>query len=317
MNQPPLPQHPNQQPAASPAQPASAEQSGATRPAPASPTPPPPRTPAQQLDALREELSSVRREMLEFEPLKTSLDDLVERIATLEQALEGESDATAAYTEFYRPVERYCSEATCGIPGIRRQLGLSDTQVACIRKAVEAIDVRVGKALDASREQDAEVQALQEKQATLDAELAEAQRWYDFFRTGLQERITRQFDDLKALSQLTEPSHDPCEVWFYLNEMEAMLTSAHTDGNADACYADALNLATFVDCWSPDAYAAARQHWTVVFNDAERDRKIGVTRVEQAQKLAAELAEVAQAAVASRREWILKEIKAQACCRPT
>ena len=255
--------------------------------------------------------------MLKFEPLKTSLDDLAERITTLEQALEGESDATAAYAEFYRPVERYCSETVCGIPAVRRQLGLSDTQVGCIRKAVEAVEARIGAAWDQSRAQDAEVQALKETQVALDAELAKTKRWYEFFRTGLQEQITRQFDDLKALSQLADPSHDPCEAWFHLDDMEAMLTSARTDEKADACYADALNLATFIDCWSPDAYAAAREHWTVAFNNAERDQKIGATRLEQTAKLAAELAELAKTAAASRREWILKEIKAQACCRAT
>ena len=55
-------------------------------------------TPAEQLDALRHALKAGQREMLRFEPLKTSIADLVPRIQSLETAVAAQSDASAAYT---------------------------------------------------------------------------------------------------------------------------------------------------------------------------------------------------------------------------
>lgn len=285
---------------------------------PPEPTPcPPSETPAQQLDALRKLLDAGQREMLKFEPLKTSLEDLVERIKALETSLAELPDATAAYTEFFRAVERYRSEIECGIPTVRCQLDLSDKQVACVEKAIEAVDGRVKKALADSQAQDAEVKARRAKQVGLDAELEWTKRWFDFFRTGLQGQITRQREDLKALSLLADPSKDQCEVWFYLSEMEDIVRSARTDENSTACYDEAINIATFLDCWPPKCYTTAYQHWMVAFNNAESAQKIGAIELDQAEKHAAALAALAQGALAKRREWILKEIKTQDCCGST
>lgn len=326
MNQPPLPQNPNyppdpkppESPCPEPKCPDPVEPPPQPPCEPPKPAPcPPPQTPAQQLDALRRALDAGQREMLKFEPLKTSLEDMVERIKALETALAAQPDATAAYTEFFRAVERYRSEIECGIPTVRCQLDLNDKQIACIRKAIETVDARVKKAQIDSQAQDADVKTRREKQAGLDADLAWARRWHAFFRAGLQEQITRQRDDLKALNLLTDPSKDQCEVWFYLSEMEAMLRSCRTDQNSTACYDEALNIATFLDCWPPKCYTAAYQHWIVAFNDAESAQKIGATELEQAEKHAAALAVLALEALAGRREWILKEIKAQDCCGPT
>jgi hypothetical protein len=276
-----------------------------------------PQTPAQQLTALRQALDAGQREMLKFEPLKASLEDLVARISALETALAAQPDATAAYTEFFRAVERYRSEIECGIPTVRCQLDLNDKQIACIRTAIETVDGRVNKAKSDSQAQDADVRARRERQAGLDADLEWARRWYEFFRTGLQAQITRQREDLKALNALTDPSKDQCEVWFYLSEMEAMLRSGRTDEHSTACYDEAINIATFLDCWPPKCYSAACQHWIVAFNDAESAQKTGATELEQSMKHAAALAALALEAQTKRREWILNEIKAQDCCGPT
>jgi hypothetical protein len=273
-------------------------------------------TPAQQLDALRLALETGQREMLKFEPLKTSITDLIERILSLEHAVAAQPSASADYTEFYRAVERYRSEIECGIPTVRCQLDLSDKQVTCIRNAILAIDTRVNKAKSDRDSQDAEVKARQLKQVQLDANLAWAKRWYDYFSTGLKEQVTRQRDDLKALNLLADPSKDQCEVWFYLSEMEAMLRSARTETDSAGCYDETINIATFLDCWPPKCYTAAYQHWIVAFNEAESAQKIGVTELAEAVKHAADLAALAEEAVTKRREWILKELKAQDCCGP-
>ncbi|CUI07404.1 hypothetical protein BN2497_9585 [Janthinobacterium sp. CG23_2] len=273
-------------------------------------------TPAQQLDALRNALVTGQREMLKFEPLKTSIADLMLRIKSLETAVADQPNASAAYTDFYRAVERYRSEIECGIPTQRCQLELNDKQIACIRKAIDTVDTRVRKALCERNEQDADVKARQLKQLQLDADLAWAKRWYDYFSKTMQARITRQRDDLKALSLLADPSKDQCEMWFYLSEMEAMLRSGRTPDNGTACYDEEINIATFLDCWPPKCYTAAYQHWIVAFNDAESAQKIGITELAEAVKHAADLAVIADEALAKRREWILKELKAQDCCGP-
>ena len=342
MNQPPLPQKPNCQsdqkppepcPEPEPPEPCKPPQGSCPEPkcpAPIEPQPEPPceppeqppeqppapttQTPAEQLEVLRKALDAGQREMLKFEPLKNSLEDLVERIKALESALAGLPESTVAYTEFFRAVERYRSEIECGIPTVRCQLDLSDKQIACVHKAIETINARVKKAQSDSQAQAAEVKSRRAKQVELDENLAWAKRWYEFFRSSLQEQVSRQRDDLRALNQLTDPSKDQCEVWFYLNEMESMLRSGRTDENSNACYDEAINIATFLDCWPPKCYTAAYQHWIVAFNDAESAQKLGATELEQAEKHAAALAELAREALASRREWILKEIKAQDCC---
>lgn len=272
-------------------------------------------TPAQQLDTLRLALAADQRKILEFEPLKTSIADLVERIATLEAAVAVQAGATAEYVEFYRAVERYGSEIACGIATVRTQLKLSDKQVACIEDAIDAVDTRLRDALDKRAAQDADVKTRTAAQQQLDADLDRARRWRDFLATGLAARVNAQRDDLKALSLLADPATDPCNAWFYVTEMDAMLQSARaSDGTG--CYDEALNLATFLECWTPASYDAASAHWIVAFNDAERAQKIGMVELAEATRYAADLAVLADTALAGRRDAILKEIKAQACCAP-
>lgn len=254
--------------------------------------------------------------MLRFEPLKASIADLIARIQSLETAVAAQPDASAAYTKFYRTVEQYRSEVDCGIPTVRCQLELSDKQVACIRKAIGTVDARVKKAQSDRDAQVADVKARQLKQQQLEADLAWAKRWYDFFTTGMQAQITRQRDDLKALSLLADPSKDQCEVWFYLSEMEAMLASARTAESSTGCYDEDINIATFIDCWAPKCYSAAYQHWMVAFNNAESAQKLGITELAEAVRHAADLAAIADEAKAKRRDWILKELKTQDCCGP-
>lgn len=316
MEQPPLPQKTNCAPCQEPTCPEPVAQPVHESVPEPTPTPPPHMTPAQQLEALRNALESGQREMLKFEPLKTSIADLTERILSLEQAVAAQPDASAAYTEFYRAVERDRSDLKCGIPTVRCHLDLNDRQVACIRNAIETIDTRVKKAKSDRDAQDADVKARKLKQLQLDADLAWAKRWHDFFTTGLQEQVTRQRDDLKALNLLADPSKDQCEVWFYLSEMEAMLRSARTEQDSTGCYDEDLNIATFLDCWPPKCYTAAYQHWMVAFNDAEGAQKIGAIALAEAIRHAADLAALADEADAKRREWILKELKAQDCCGP-
>lgn len=273
-----------------------------------------PQTPSEQLAALRQELDAGQREMLKFEPLKNSLEDLAKRIEALDTALAALPESTADYTEFFRAVERQRSEIECGIPTVRCQLDLSDKQKACVDKAIETVDARVKKAQSDSEAQALDLKTRRAKQRELDENAAWVKRWYEFFSQGLREQITKQRDLLKELDQLSDPSKDQCEVWFYLSDMEAMLTSGRTDDSSPACYDEAINLATFLDCWSPECYSAAYQHWIVAFNEAEAAQKRGAAELAQAEKHAEALAELARTALASRREWILKEIKAKDCC---
>jgi hypothetical protein len=275
-----------------------------------------PTTPAQQLEKLRKDLENGQRELQKFEPLKTALADLGQRIQTLERAVEGQSAATTAYTEFYRAIERYRSEVECSIPTVRCQLELTEKQKNCIRKAIATVDARVKQAQSDRDAQSAEVQRREGNQKRLEANLEWAKKWYEFFTTAMQQQVAKTRDDLKALQALADPSKDQCEVWFYLSEMEAMLRSARTTEEGEACYMEALNLATFLDCWSPKCYAAAQQHWIVAFNEADSAEKAGKSELAVAVSHAAELDRLAKDAEAKRREWILKELKAQDCCGP-
>jgi hypothetical protein len=283
---------------------------------PYTPSPAGPITPAQQLEKLRNDLERGQRELQKFEPLKTSLTDLTQRIQTLEKTIEGQSAAAAAYTEFYRTIETFRSALECTIPTIRCQLELTEKQKACIRKAIAAVDARVKKAESDRDAQNADVRRREKKQKQLEESLAWAKRWHDFFKADLLQQITKQRDELKALQVLADPSKDQCEVWFYLSEMESMLRSARTTEEGEACYMEGLNLATFLDCWSPKCYAAAYQHWIVAFNDADSAEKLGKSELAEAQKRATELDAIAKTAKEKRREWILKELKAQDCCGP-
>jgi hypothetical protein len=276
-----------------------------------------PLTPAQQqLEMLRAQLEAGQKERLKFDPLKNRLTDLKDRIASLEKAVAAQPAASTAYTAFYNAIERYRSEIDCSIPTVRCQLELSDKTKTCVRNAIATIDARVKKAQADRDAKNAEVTQRQAQQEVLDANMAWAKKWNDFFTTGLQVQITKQRDDLKALNVLADPSKDQCEVWFYLTEMEAILKSGRTEDEGAACYVEDLNIATFLDCWSPKCFATASQYWIVAFNDADAAAKAGRAELATQTARAAELEKAAADALAKRRDSILKEIKAQDCCGP-
>ena len=77
-----------------------------------------------------------------------------------------------------------------------------------------------------------------------------------------------------------------------------------------------LNIATFLDCWSPKCYATAYQYWIVAFNTADSAEKTGQSELAQATQYLAELENVAADAETKRRDWVLKELKTQDCCGP-
>jgi hypothetical protein len=274
-------------------------------------------TPAEQLNELRRIAEREERELQKFEPLKAKLSDVTARIASLEKLIDGQAKTTADYTDFYRAIELLRSALDCSIPTIRCQLTLTDKQKQCIRKAIATVDARVKRARSASDAHNADVARLDQRQKKLDGDLAWAKKWKEFFETTLQTQIAAQRDDLKALQALADPSKDQCEVWFYLSEMEALLRSARTNGDGEACYRDDLNVATFLDCWSVKCYTTAYQYWIVAFNNAESASKVGQIELDEAKKRADELDKAADEAESKRRDWVLKELKAQDCCGPS
>lgn len=254
--------------------------------------------------------------MLRLDPLKSRLTDLTARIASLEKAIAAQPAASTAYTAFYNGIEVCRSSIDCSIPTVRCQLELSEKTKACVSNAIATIDARVKKALDDRDAKKAEVAQRQAQQEVLDANVAWAKKWNDFFTTGLQAQIAKLRDDLKALKVLADPAKDQCEVWFYLTEMEAILKSSRTDADGAACYVEDLNIATFLDCWSPKCFTTASQYWIVAFNEADAAAKAGKAELATETARAAELEKIAAEALATRRDSILKEIKAQDCCGP-
>lgn len=274
-----------------------------------------PKTPSEHLAALRAKLKTEQKRLLELEPVKTNIEDLTERIKALETLLAGQADADAAYLSFYQDIERYNSEIACAISVVRDQLDLSEQQRSCVERAIKAVDKRVAQAQADSQEQQAEVEKRRAEQAALAKALARSTWEYEYFRSKLVEEIGRRRDDLQALNALANPSADHCEVWFFLHEMEALLTSAH-DGDADGnvCLDAHPTIGTFLDCWPPDDYAEAYQAAIVAFNAADNAHKVGVAVLEQAIKREEALAKAAEEALAGRRDAILKEIRIGACC---
>jgi hypothetical protein len=257
-----------------------------------------------------------QQEMLKFDPLKNRLTDLTTRIASLEKSIAAQPAASTAYTKFYNDIEICRSSTDCSIPTVRCQLELSEKTKTCVRNAIAEVDTRVKKAQADRDAKKAEVAQRQAQQEVLDANLAWAKKWNDFFTTGLQAQIAKLRDDLKALKLLADPAKDQCEVWFYLTEIEAILKSARTGEDGAACYVEDLNIATFLDCWSPKCFATASQYWIVAFNEADAAAKAGKVELATQTARATELEKTATDALASRRDSILKEIKAQDCCGP-
>lgn len=277
------------------------------------------KTPSEHLAELRAKLDSEQKRLLELEPVKTNIDDLTERIKTLETLLAGQAETDAAYLGFYQDIERYHSEIACAIPVVREQLDLSDRQRDCVNKAIAAVDERVAQAQADSRAQQTAVDKLRAEQVALAQSLARATLDYEFFGGQLVEEIGRRRDDLQALNALAAASANQCEAWFYLHEMELLLASAHdaagTAGNVgDACRNVYLSIGTFLACWPSHEYSRAYQAAIVAFNAADNACKVGPAVLEQAVKRAEALAATAQEAVATRRDTILKEIRIRACC---
>lgn len=273
-------------------------------------------TAADQLKALRKAAEKGQKKLQKFEPLKARLADVTQRIADLESLIEGQVAANTAYRDFYQTVEREKSALECQIPTIRCQLSLTDKQKKCIATAVATVNARVDKAAQDRNAQKTEVDRLQRRQEKLQADLDWAKKWFDFFKTGLQEQVSSQRDDLKKLLALLDPTKDQCEVWFHLFEMETLLRSARVDSDSEVCYLDNINLSTFLDCWAPECYAIASEYWVVTFNNAEGAVKVGAIELTEAQKRLTDLETTAQEATTKRREWVLKELKAQDCCGP-
>jgi hypothetical protein len=137
---------------------------------------------------------------------------------------------------------------------------------------------------------------------------------YDFLKTDLQAQIGKRRDDLKALKGLADPSKDPCEVWFYLYELQRLITE--DGGIPDPAWQLDQTAGTYVKYWSPDCYATRLNEAIVMFNDADANEKNLANQLAQAKKTAADLDKLATDAMAKRRDWILKEIKASDCCGP-
>lgn len=270
-------------------------------------------TPEQRLAKLQADLRARESEVSKLEPMKAEIAELAARIKSLEKAIESESAASAAYTDFYREMERYGSEANSIIKTVRGQLALSKEQLACIQNAVATVDQRVKKAQGERDAQDAIVTASRSNQEQFEAKLARSRKRLEYFTTGLKAQATRRRDELKALNQLAVASKDPSETAFYLSDMEALLTVDASAGQGETCYRPELNLATFLDCWKPACYSRAYQRLIVEVHEAEKALKDGAAALAADSKQAADLAKAAKDAETRRREWILKEIKAQGC----
>lgn len=273
-------------------------------------------TAAQQLEALRKAAERGQKKLQKFEPLKAKLEDVTKRIADLEKLIAGQAEANAKYVTFYREIEVFKSALECSIPTIRCQLTLTDKQKKCIAKAIACVNARVEKARKDRDAQKTEVERLERRQKKLQGDLDWAKKWFDFFGTDLQAQVAAQRDDLKELQGKLDPSKDQCEVWFFLAEMEGMLRSARGDDDSEACYLGDINIATFLDCWSPDCFKRASEYWLVAFNDAESAVKVGAIELAEAQKRLTELETAAQEANGKRRQWVLDELKVQDCCGP-
>lgn len=275
--------------------------------------------PAAHLAALKLKLDDEQAQLQKLEPLKTSISDLTQRIASLEKAVEGQAAAATTYKDFYRTTEVTLHEITCFIPTVRCQLELKDKQKKCICDAIQKVDTRVNKAKSDSATANKAVEDLEKKSKQATLVLEWAKKWYEFLKSSLQQQVTKQRDELKALKQLADPSKDQCEVWFYLYEMERVMKSGRDekDIKGEACWNLDLSVGTFLDCWGWECYQNA-WNWVVVeFNTAEADDKLVKSHLEQAKKRAADLDKISKEAESKRREWILKEIKAMECCGPT
>jgi DNA repair exonuclease SbcCD ATPase subunit len=275
-----------------------------------------PNSPAKHLAELRIKLEGEQQRLVELEPIKTNIEDLIARIKGLETLLDGQAEADAAYLEFHQTIARYSSEIRCAIPTVRDQLKLGEKERNCVSAAIAAVDARVKEAQDQSKAQQGKLEQLRAAQLELETSLKNSTVRYDCFRSGLQAAIARRHDDLKALDELADPTGNQCEVWFYLYEMEAMLASARSGEQSPSCLDAQLTIGTFLDCWSPDAYNQAYREAIVAFNAAENAHKLGSAVLEQATRRAEVLATTAEEAFAKRRDWILKEIKNNHCCTP-
>ena len=126
--------------------------------------------------------------------------------------------------------------------------------------------------------------------------------------------IDDQFKDLNQLLELVTTPADRCEAWFYLSEMEAMLSSTRKQGTDTGCYDENINLGTFIDCWKPKCYETAYEYWAVNLDRTKDAQKAGATALQMAQARAQQLSEAADEARSNRRQSIVTALKAAACC---
>jgi len=274
----------------------------------------PPENPAAQLAWLQKELETRQQKLQSLEPLKASIGDITQRIQALEKMLEGQASTATSYREFYRSIEVARSEIECFIPTVRCQLDLNDWQKRCISESIAVIDARVSAARANSDKANRLVETLEAAHKRAVDRLAWIKQWHDFLKSGLQQQVTKQRDDLKTLKGLADPSKNQCEVWFYLYELERLIKSEH--GTEGACWKADLSVGTYIDCWRWECYEQVWNKTIVTFNDAEANEKFVKSELEQAKKNAADLDKLAKEAESKRREWILKEIKARDCCGP-
>lgn len=290
-------------------------QTGET-PTPATPAGDPTDPVSAQLEKLKGQLKEEQDQIQTLEPLKASVADITQRIQALEKTVDEQSSSEASYKDFYRQIEVFRKEIECFIPTVRCQLKLTKQQKECICKAVGIVDLKVDEAKAQSAKARKTVEKLERKYKQATDHLAWVKKWYEFLKAGLQQQITKQRDDLKALKLLADPSKDQCEVWFYLNELERFLVSSYDKGTA-CCWQPNLWISTFLDCWPwDDCYKNAWNKFIVDFNEAEAAEKLVKSHLEQAKKRAEELDKTAKDYQGKRREWILKEIKTAKCCGP-
>jgi hypothetical protein len=273
--------------------------------------------PLTQLAALQEHLKVEQRQAEQIERVKASIDDLTARIAGLQKTVDGKSALTASYKEFYRTTEVARSEILCFIPTVRCQLNLSESEQACIRKAITGADDAIAKAKADLEAQKARVERYQRRYDRATWKLDHAKVMFDFFSTGLQAGVQATRDDLTAIKALADPAKDRCVAEFYLREMEAALKSCYAQGSSNECCfpPSEITVGSFLDCWSIDCYLAAYSRAVVEFNDAEWAANCRKTLLDAATKRVADLQTAYDDLVKKRRETILASLKADGCCK--
>jgi hypothetical protein len=272
--------------------------------------------PATQLTALQEHLKVEQRQAEQLERVKTSIDDLTARITGLQKMVDGKPALSASFKEFYRTTEVVKSEILCFIPTVRCQLNLSESDHACIKKAIKSADDAIAKAKGDLDAQKARVERYHRRWQRASWKLGHAKTLFDFFSGGLKTQVQAKRDDLAKIKLLADPAKDRCVAEFYLREMEAMLRSCYTGTDKSECCfpPNDVSVGSFLDCWSIDCYLAAYSRAVVEFNDAEWAEKCRKTLLDAATKRVGDLEKSYTEMLTKRRETILASLKADGCC---